>query len=92
MMELTVAAPVFAGLVASPCDHVARTIGAAHSLNTAVALIPYLTLAYIVVMGGAAFAHVWELLRIRNSSRLRRSRVVPTVAVIELQLNNGEIR
>ena len=92
MMELAAAALVFVGLVASPRDHVARTIGAAHSLDTVVALIPYLTLAYIVVMGGAAFAHVWGVLRIREASRLRRSRVVPTVDVIELQLNNGEIR
>lgn len=92
MTQSTIAALVFAGLVASFRDNLVISTGAASSFDTAVELISYLALAYIVVMGGAVLAHDWELLRIRQTPRLRRGAVIPPVAVIEREHNNGGVR
>ncbi len=92
MTQSTIAAPVFAGLVASFRDHLVISTGAASSFDTAVALIPYLAIAYTVVMGGAVLARGWELFRLRPTPRLRRGAVVPPAAVIEWDHNNGGVR
>lgn len=92
MTQSTIAALVFAGLVVSFRDHLVILAGAASPFDTAVALIPYLALAYIVVMGGTVLAQGWELFRIRQTPRLRRGAVIPPVAVIEREHNNGGVR
>lgn len=90
MTESTIESSVFAGLYVSFHDHIVRTTGAASPWDTAVALIPYLALAYIVVIGGAVLAHGWELFRIRQTSLIRRGVVVPPMAVIEREHNNAQ--
>lgn len=92
MTQSTIAALVFAGLVVSFRDHLVISTGAVSPFDTAVALIPYLALAYIVVMGGALLAHSWELFRTRQTPRPRRGGVSPPVAVIERDHIIGGVR